>query len=71
MNKLFGLDQKSQIKTNNYSFFFSVKWCTKHAKMAQKWPKMSQNAHYFTVFNSIQHYFTLKKVLVLHAKQIG
>ena len=39
--------------------------------MAQKFIKMSQNAHYLTVFDSIQHYLTLQKVFVLYAQQIG
>ena len=39
--------------------------------MAQKLPKLSQNAHYSTVFDSIQHYPTLKKVFVSYTNQIG
>ena len=47
-NKLFGLDPKSQFKMNNYLFFLFVnaEQCKKHAKLAQKLPKMALNAHY-------------------------
>ena len=32
---------------------------------------MTKNAYYLTVFDSIQHYWTLKKVFVLCVEQIG
>ena len=49
--------------------------------MAQKLPKMSQNAHSLTVFdsmqqyatvcNNMQQYATFKKVFISYTKQIG
>ena len=54
MNKLFGLDRKSQFKMNNlFAFYLLMLNSAKHVKMAQKLPKMSLNAHYLTVFDSI------------------
>ena len=46
MNKLFGLDRKSQYKTNNYAIFnlfmlYSAKFMSKWLKNQQKCPKMS------------------------------
>ena len=64
MIKLFGLDRKSQFEMNNYSFFYLL-----ISNIVKNMSKMSQNAHYLTVH--IQHYLTLKKALVLYAKQIG
>ena len=43
----------------------------KHVKMAQKLPKMSQNAHYLTVFDYIKHYSTFKMVFTSYTKRIG
>ena len=61
MIKLFGLDWKSQFKIKKYLVFYLImlKNAKTHVKMAQNWPKMSQNAHYLTLFNTIQHYLTL------------
>ena len=61
MNKLFGLDWKSQFKNDNYVFIFfslvmsnSAKICkVKMSQNAKKYVKMSQNAHYSTVFDII------------------
>ena len=37
-------------------------------KMAQKWPKMSQNAHYLTVIRQHLTLFNFKKGIQMHAK---
>ena len=39
--------------------------------MSQKLPKMTQNAYYVTVLDSIQHYSTWKNVYVSYKKWIG
>ena len=61
-NTLFGLDQKSQFKTNNcliFPHFFmfmsnSAKNMLKWVKYEQKRPKIPNIQHYLTVFDIIQ-----------------
>ena len=63
MYTLYGLDWKIQFKKNNYLVFYLL--MSNSAKNMKIWlkyyQKMSQNAHYFTLFDSFQHYLTLKK----------
>ena len=53
-NKLFGLDRKSQFKTNNYSFFYLL--MSNSAKNMWKWLK---NVPKCPLFDSIWQYSTL------------
>ena len=71
--KIIWLKSEKSIQ-NEFLFNFlmvHVKYCKIYVKMGQKWAKMSQINHYSTLFDSIQHYSTFKKLFILHAKQIG
>ena len=48
----FGWEKSNKTKKYFFLIVNNVEQYKKHVKMAQKWPKMSQNAHYLTAFNS-------------------
>ena len=69
-NKLFGLDQKSQIKMHKYIVFYLL-LSNIAEKTSKDGFKMTKNVSKCPLFDICWHYLNLKKVFVWHAKRIG
>ena len=67
-NKLFGLDRKSRIKTNNYSFFYLLMSnsektfiiCSKITINVLKWPLFDSIGQNLTLFNLKKYSFLIR-----------